>query len=540
MNNDYSFAERAAYAALLIFVVVYAAAMLGLFFGAGISAYTLPIGIVLTTGYAVLKDRPLLKAICVALGALFACVFVSGLIIDASFDGMYFHKHAVIALKEGWNPVYQELAEVDPFAGYLNLSLWLENYPKGAWIFSAGVYAITNQLETAKAVNILFLIPVFASGYEVFRGVYRFSKVHGFILALCAALNPVFIYQFLTFYNDLAVGALFITGVFLCIKIYTNCASKYTYSALFCVIIASCSVKFTAPALVGLALVVFGGLYAVKVEWEWRLLKRPVLVVLTAFVTGVTVFGFDPYIKHVLNGRHILHPVMGAEKYDIMNVNPPDSFKDGSGVRNLFMSVFAESNNVLGQEPRLKIPFTVAAGEFEALKFADVRMGGFGVFFSGILILAVIVLVLSVMRKQKVKAGAAIALVFITLLALFFPESWWARYSSFTFYIPIFILMLNGENTAFIWLKRALCGLILVNSAIIIFITISAGIGNTREIKEKLSEIKDVNKSVILRVNDFPSHVALFNEFGINFKVSHVPLDDPFIFYGTTKYLFID
>lgn len=59
-------------------------------------------------------------------------------------------------------------------------------------------------------------------------------------------------------------------------------------------------------------------------------------------------------------------------------------------------------------------------------------------------------------------------------------------------------------------------------------------------VNEKLAEIKAENKPVIVRVNDFPSHVKLFSEYGIDFEVQHHELSNPQIFYRSTKYQFKD
>ena len=41
---------------------------------------------------------------------------------------------------------------------------------------------------------------------------------------------------------------------------------------------------------------------------------------------------------------------------------------------------------------------------------------------------------------------------------------------------------------------------------------------------------------VLLRINDFPSHAVWFEEQKISFELADKPLDNPRIFYQTTKY----
>ncbi len=535
-----TFSEQIAFAAISLLVFAVAFAMAGFAVGISLGWYTLVLPALLLLGISFFQGQKQCYALLLIIAAVALWAVACNFLFDWSYDGMYYHKQAIIALKEGWNPLWQSSLEADEFASYLDMALWLDNYPKGVWIFSAAIYAITNHLETAKAANLLFLIPTFWIAYDVMRTVYGLSQKKGLAFAILFVLNPVFICQVFTSYNDLAVGCCIIMTALLCMKIYAERASTYTYLLLFGVAAFSCTVKFTAPVFVGILLLATGICYAWKTKLDWARLKRPVCVVLSAFLAGVLLLGFDPYVKHVLQGQHILYPVMGEGAYDIMNTNPPATMDERGQLGKLFVSLFSKTNNDISQAPQPKIPGAVYADELPHLSNADIRIGGFGVLFSAVLVLSLLLLVAATCYRTRMRAAIGIFLCVFTLLALFFPESWWARYASYIYYIPVLILLhsmdVPPENAKWLtWFRRVIYVLFLANSALLIWAVLRTGIQTTAELNQKLEEVKATGSKVLVRVNDFPSHVKLFSEYGIDFEVVHHGLDNPQLFYRNTK-----
>ncbi len=533
-----TFAQKTAQAAILLLLTVIGFAMICFRCGLPLGWYSaaVPSGGLLL--YSVWRDRPLLKALVLDIALLCVWALICGLIFDWSYDGMYYHKQAIITLKEGWNPLYCGSAEVDVFATYPDMALWLDNYPKGIWIFSAVIYSVTHFLETAKAVNLLFLIPVFCYAYHVLTQVWHFKNGKSIWLSLLFVMNPVFLCQLFTSYNDLAVGALIITTGLICIKIYSQTADNTDYFCLFGCFVLACVVKFTAPILTGLTAAAFGAVCLYR--WRDKRIVKPAVVVLAGCLAGICLFGYDPYIKHIFEGKHIIFPVMGEGGYDIMNTNPPIGFADKNGIQKLFLSLFSETNNLIEKGFTLKIPFSIHAREWIHLSNADIRVGGFGLFFSGILFISLLLFFVMLLQKKKLPVGMGVLLSVFTLLTLFFPESWWARYTSYTYYIPLCIVTAYSADTRQRWIPAIAAAVIFINSVIFAVCVVSEGVSVTHMLQTKLQEIKAENKKVILRVNDFPSHVKLFSEYGIDFEVSHQALDTPIIFYRNTKYQYVD
>ena len=200
--------------------------------------------------------------------------------------------------------------------------------------------------------------------------------------------------------------------------------------------------------------------------------------------------------------------------------------------------MFSKTNNLPEEAPELKIPFTIHSSEWIHLSNADIRVGGFGVLFSGIFLLSLVIFFVALCHNKKIRMETAAAFAAIFLLLLFFPESWWARYASYAYYLPVFILAeaCNLRKTK-VFSGVTIC-LIALNSIFFAGCVLKTGVEVTHQLKVKLEEIKSHQKTVIVRVNDFPTHRKLFEEFGIDYEVSHTSLDDPMIFYRNTKYKF--
>lgn len=546
-ETEPTLAQKTALCAVLIMISVIGYTMLMFSMRVPMSAYSAVLPIAGIAVYSTLCDRKLLKSLVICLVILIVWAAVCAKIFDWSYDGMYYHKQAVITLAEGWNPLFQSSTNAQHLNSNANLWMWLDNYPKGIWICSAAIYILTGFLETAKAVNILFIIMLFSAAYSTFRTVFDAKSGRAAIFAAAVCLNPVYIVQIFTSYNDFAVGVLIITAALLGMKIYSETADKCDYALLGCVAAMSCLVKFTAPLLVGLVLFAYGIGYAIKLwcgktEPKAILMRfiKPAAVIFSGFIIGVVFLGYNPYMWHITHGQNIVYPVLGENSYDIMNTNPPAGFDGKIGCEKYFLSLASETSNNIDGGYKLKIPFTVHENELDYLSHADTRLGGFGVWFSGIFILAALFAAIAAIARQKMRGEIAVLLIAFFILGLFFPEAWWARYASYTFYIPVFLLFYASEHSGVKPAAYAVVLVLVINSIMNIVCVIKDGNEITDGINNMLDDIKSQNKRVEIRINDFPSHLKLFEEAGIPFVVAPDSIPDETIFYEDTKYRFLD
>lgn len=544
-----SFASKTALVSLMMLLLTVGYTMLLFALKIPMSAYNAIVPVAGIAIYSVVYDRQILIALLINLAILAIWTSICTKIFDWSYDGMYYHKQAAITLAEGWNPLYQSSTAAEPLNHNADLQLWLDHYPKGLWICSAAMYIVTGSLESAKAINILFLVMLFGIAYNTLRTVFALHIKKSALFSFIACINPVFISQLLTSYNDFAVGILIISAAFIGMKIYAESATQNDYALLFCITAMSCIVKFTAPLLVGLVLIAYGVGYLIKTKAKSivKNFKKPLIVILAGFIAGTVFFGFAPYVKHIASGQNLVYPVLGENKYDIMNTNPPKGFYNKPEFLKYFLSLFSETNNDKEQKYSLKIPFTFSKDEFTYLSNADIRLGGFGIFFSGILtVSSVLAIFVAVKLKQKMRYELLIGIITFPALGLFFPEAWWARYASYTFYIPVFLLLftIGTIRVKNAWKIRLISAatvfLIFINSLISFIFVIKDANAMTDYLYTMLDEIKAENKKIEIRINDFPSHLKLFEEKGIEFEVADTSIPDAITFYADTKYRFLD
>lgn len=392
--------------------------------------------------------------------ALFVVVaFVCGYVFDLSYDGNWYHKATVGSLTYGWNPVYESLADFASEINGVNIgnladsAVWADHYCKAAWIFGSGLHSITGNIECAKAIN-----PIFA--YILFTLVFRylihrsFSVAVSVITALITALNPISIPQMFTFYND----GLLASALFCVIVLLVGFADdEYTLDKevravmLFCVLVFLINIKFTGLAYAGFFCLSFFILRMIRavIKKEFRrVFPKAAAFYVVTLATALIFVGSSSYVKNTIDHGHPLYPLFGEDKIDIMTKNQPNEFSDMTNPEKLYNSLFSQTSNPIGDMKLIhKKPFTVDPYELIISGSSpDTRIGGMGVFFSGILVvslaaLAIILVYLAIRHRN----GFFIALVLIipSLCLLFIiSESWWARYSPYLWLLPIAVIAL--------------------------------------------------------------------------------------------------
>lgn len=479
------------------------------------------------------------KSMLISLGATLALTLISiiiaGHVYDMSYDGMYFHKEAVYALANGWNPWRLSFWYYSFFGKLQDLALWLDNYPKGVWSFYACIYSIFGEIEYAKGANMIFVLMLFFTASNTISSVFNKKGIMGLVLALVFTANPVIASQFFTYMNDLPVAAFTMICAFLGMKIYADKADKWDYICLAAVFASSFAVKFTAPVFCGVTLAGFGVAKAIKNRGKDLL--KPCLTVILAAAIGVCVLGADPYIKHIAEGKNPVYPVMGEGKYDIMNTNAPEGIDEMSNPAALITSIFARTSPNPEDRPVLKIPFTIDT-EYEiwGASAPDARMGGFGLWFSGILLLS---LILGIFALRKTKGAMALvpALIVFTIMALFFPETWWARYNPYIYYIPCLILLAFSMADKKRLISAAMSVIILINSGFCGVLVFQSFYRQTKTVKWRINELKETGRHIMFCINDFPCHEIWFNEHGLDFElVPNFKDEAGEEFFKTTRY----
>jgi len=453
-----------------------------------------------------------LKQLLILLLIIMISCMISVYVWDSSSDGRWYHSATLIMLKNGWLPVYQHFMDFAPVSHVHQTSaFWGNCYPKFIEIVGANIYKLTNLIESAKSLNFIMLSAVFMYSFSVLKEFNPQRKFIPFIISALIILNPVCICQWFTNFIDIHLYFALTLLVLTIIKI--EIINKTSKTDLF---------MFVSSALM-LAMTKFTGcMYLFVICFTYfiflLLLKRELKkYIKTVLVIGTLIIltGISPFYTNFRDYGHPFYPVCGKNRIIVIN-NPPVGFKNMSAMERLFRSTFSESvqsiDNTNIQEydnpVRLKIPFTINKKSFGdipnayAFCFADMRIGGFGYLWSGILLLSLFYLPFIRFRNKKEKNIFWLITPMVLVSAFTNPHCWWARLIPQFWLFPLFILFFgmlqeNYKNKFSDFLKLLLLYFVMIsfifNSLIILYQNTIFNLQLSKLFKETYNYI-DLNK----------------------------------------------
>lgn len=524
------------------------------FFNITITKFHLPIIFILTiVAFVVLyrKDGIRKSILPIVIGT---CIFILSIIImsncyDLTVDGNTYHKLAIGSLKNGWNPVYENSEDFSIEKGNIfniniennNNTVWTNHYTKGVWVFAANVYSFTGNIESGKAINILVAYVAFVL---IFSYITKNKNWYtALIIALILVANPITIVQTFNYYIDGILGLTIFVLIYSLIAI-TNKSDTNSkienYLVLACSIIICSNIKFTGLVFAGMFCMafyiywIFQNFKNNKQKLKSELIKNTIFYIAIVFIS-VFVVGFSAYVKNTFEHGHPFYPLFGEGKYDIITTMQPREFKEKGTIEKFLISIFSIGENVGYSEdakPHLKIPFTFTKQEMSNYNIPDIRIGGFGVLFSGIFIITVIVTVVSIIdliknKKFGILVPYVIILSCIAILMLIVEGSWWARYIPYFYLVPVLsILYLLCSNNKFFKIAGILLSIIIaVNAAIIIYVTCDHYGKSYEYINKNLNEFKQsVSGEDIVKIHlnepAYESVIYNLDDIGVKAEVS--------------------
>lgn len=441
-----------------------------------------------------------------------AALFISGIFYDLSYDGQNYHQEAVIALADGWNPLYDDLT------GAVH-SLWIAHYPKGPWINAAGLYRLTGDIEYGKAVNLLLLAASFALCYAVLAGLKRIGPKRAAVLGALIAANPVVLNQAFSFYTDGQLYSALLIFLFLVYLAYVRASGVVLLMLAFSTVLVV-NTKFTGlvyAVVLGAGLLVW--LRGSGVSGRGAAVAK---VVAASAVLGVVAVGFNPYITNTASHGHPFYPVAGNRAVDILTPNTPKAVLADNRVKALTLSLFSRSEGAPATKAApLKLPFSISLSEVKTFRRPDTRIGGFGPLFGGMVIIALVIFVAAYRRSTKKTVAAAACGVLILASVLMNPAAWWARYVPQLWLLPFSALLLTyhvpGDR-----LLRALRAVLVwsavANSTLVAGAYCYAQHRDTAALDRQLRALAAEAEPVVVEFSSFRSNRLRFEKHGISYR----------------------
>ncbi|MCD8317280.1 MAG: hypothetical protein LUB61_07780, partial [Eggerthellaceae bacterium] len=304
-----------------------AVSSLGFWVGLSPSALTVLIAAVLAAAITIIfagKRERGRAAIAVLLTILIAilCLIIAGLFVDTSYDGNSYHKLAIAALADGWNPLYQSITEWPRYDELYfidtRVDLWVNHYAQGLWQLSASLYDLTGTMEMSKAYTLFSMWGAGAVlfGYLGRKGVRVFPSI---LIALLLVVNPITLVQLTTFYCDaylmMSLAALIVGLIML-----ADTAEGKRRAIILVLIVsafACCAgTKYTGLAYAGVIIIAFCVVYVIRCAMHAQGFSVKNLIViaidfLCMLIFVVSIANYASYVQNFLDYGNPFYPLFG-------------------------------------------------------------------------------------------------------------------------------------------------------------------------------------------------------------------------------------
>lgn len=343
---------------------------------------------------------------------------------DLSYDGQGYHQETIYLLKNGWNPVF-EVSK--PFRS------WVNHYQKGNEIIQANIYLLTNKIESGKMINLVFAFIALITSFT-FLDTLNIKRYFKPLISGIIILNPVVVNQIFTNYIDANwyLAFVIILSSILC---YFSSRKKIFLITFVLSAVIFCSLKLTSiPVFIVLSIFI---LVYYFIDQRKIMIKPFLAIFLLAAICNI-----HPFLTNLKNGFNVFYPFAGENKVDILNQNIPFMLLNKNRIERILISLFSETTNnrdaILLQT--LKIPFSVSKSEM-FLNY-DTRLGGFGLLFSGIIIITLLILIHTLLLKNNKSQKKVFIFILLGIFCtiLINPASWWARLSGQIWLVPVTII----------------------------------------------------------------------------------------------------
>ncbi len=497
--------------------------------------------------YLKISSKTVLYSILVGLIVIFTSVLLMTFIYDRSSDGNTYHKDAIGNFYLGWNPVYEESHDFvekefkNNSKKMHDYDIWKDHYAKANWILEASVYKLTDHIESGKAINVILMYILFA-----FVFVYFYQKIgwKAILLSLAVTFNPISCNQMFTFYNDQLGASLFFLLVLILIKICDK-KDKSTlvekYGSLFLVFPIITNIKFN---IMGYAMVFTCAFMLLILFYKYKekkflpTFKKLVIYYIVVFIISFGIIGYPTYIKNYIDHGNSFYPVYGEDSEDIITAQQPKDFLKKNTMEKFFIATFAKTNNLQHEkEYELKIPFTVSKTELKESMGVDTRLSGYGVLFSGLFCLSIIILIFYLIKtkNKEMKVITILLLGLTALIILIISESWWARYNPTTYLVLLSALYILLKEAKKEWIPILFTILVGINSGIIFGGNLYYNVQESIKIEKDLNKLK--GKDINIKFNRLPVTGIVYNlkDYDINYKFK-TPTNPKVTYYKYLEY----
>jgi len=536
--------ELVSFISLGFFVFTVVVIRVGFFFGYSVSPLTLPLSflwysVMLLVGF-LFSGKGLAGSGLVSLGVfavihlfLFLLSYPLGNTFDLSWDGQGYHQTAILALKEGWNPVMEAAIRLKQ---QLPSQIFAEGYPSALWEVQSVIYAITDRLNSAKVLNIWVALVSFGFVYAALRRMHAGKVVSVFTSALIV-IQPVYMIQLLTYMQDgfgyqlvvIAVSTLVLT-----IKMPGVWWPAVAFMATGLLLVSTKYSHLPVAAFLGGIFILLIANRFLNHQMRFGL-KEKGLALLFLIVTGT--FMYLPYARNTIAHGYPFYPtnipeLMGSVTYN----NVPHNLEKTNKAVKLFYGMFSRSQWRISGDPthpsnvaELKVPFYFTRDEItDSASLFNNRVGAAGPLYSGLIVLSLVFLAVmaNITRNRPeryVVYGTNITVGLILLLSLVAPTPNLIRYTSQLQLIPFVVLipmLIAFKRPYMSVLSFAFLFMMGINALLYASAVIEYNMQRDKEVRAQFTQMRESGKTYPVKAQQFYSHYLLLDEQGIPYKMT--------------------
>jgi hypothetical protein len=446
-------------------------------------------------------------------------LLINSFIIDFSMDGMGYHKDIILEISKKWNPVYQEMVKEKPYRYVYN------HYVKGIEFSQYSVYSLIKNIESSKTINFLFLLSSVCFTYLSAKKIFQKQNFSIFFTLFLNA-NPIVINQIFTFYVDYILYLSFLICLSILILHTFNNELPYIDFLLVMIIVLFVNIKLTSFVFV-LSMFIFYFIYLLYVRKMKEVKYMLKLLIVSGILIGI--FSWHPFGENLLKKGNPIYPIAGKNKLDVIEHQRPPTLKHDLSIIAAIKSVFYRVNNaphswsngkVNENVEEFKIPFSFKFYEIKYSSIASARLSGFGFWFSGFFVLAIILFIIMCFYLKNDQRNLFILFnlfIFFSIIP-YLQGAWWARFIPQLWAFPIFIFFMcyYFGNTKLKIISKISLSLVTIMILVIGGYNYSKTIYNSYEKRKCLSMLKKCFGDEIINIKVlFDSEEFYFKEYGI-------------------------
>jgi hypothetical protein len=275
-----------------------------------------------------------------------------------------------------------------------------------------------------------------------------------------------------------------------------------------------------------------GGIYILIKQR--RLFRKYLIIQSVSLISGILIFGWNPYITNTICRGNPFYPMLGSAKYpglSAMGQDPIELYETPYNMRGkdrftrLAYAIFGRPGAqpaFPGQDATLMWPFDIGWKDFSIYYFHDVRISGFGPLFSGALLLSLFLLVFVLYYLKTGRIFLILLCAAIVLSVLISTHTWWARYGPQLWFLPLAAIIagftITNSRVVF-WSTRILTVILLVNAVLITIVHFNWEIDATKTTNEQLSLLRQSG------------------DVGVNFQYFREPFSERLRYAGVTFHI---